>query len=221
MAILEKAMATETATSVRAGELDGADMKSRHFLTIAETPRRGHHGDFRRHRAPEGRALRRRERLDPVLEGKTLAHDLREASLRTRVSFEVAMTQLGGHVTYARPERGAARQARGGARLRARLSAAMSTASRRASSSTSTLSRWPQHSRVPVINALSDYAHPCQALADLWTIKERFGTVGRPEARLRRRRQQRRALAGVHLRQAGVQFALCRPEGLRASTRPS
>ncbi len=49
---------------------------------------------------------------------------------------------------------------------------------------------------IPVINALSDASHPCQAMADFMTIEELRGPVSRQEAGLRRRRQQRRAVAG-------------------------
>ena len=52
-----------------------------------------------------------------------------------------------------------------------------------------------QWSGVPVINALSDRFHPCQALADIFTLQERFGDLARAEARVRRRREQRRAFA--------------------------
>ena len=49
---------------------------------------------------------------------------------------------------------------------------------------------------VPVVNALTPRHHPCQALADLLTLRERFGELAGPAPRLRRRRQQRRPLAG-------------------------
>ena len=53
-----------------------------------------------------------------------------------------------------------------------------------------------EHATVPVVNMLSPLHHPCQALADLMTLREAFGAIDGPQARLRRRRQQRRALAG-------------------------
>ena len=49
---------------------------------------------------------------------------------------------------------------------------------------------------VPVVNALTPLHHPCQAIADLLTMRERFGDLAGPAPRLRRRRQQRRPLAG-------------------------
>ena len=57
---------------------------------------------------------------------------------------------------------------------------------------------------VPVINALTDDHHPCQALADLLTIRDRFGSLEGLNDRLSRRRQQRRALADGGRRLAGM-----------------
>ena len=54
-----------------------------------------------------------------------------------------------------------------------------------------------QHSRVPVINGLSDYTHPCQGLADLLTIREKFGTLAGHQTGLHRRWQQRRQFADL------------------------
>ena len=68
-----------------------------------------------------------------------------------------------------------------------------------------TITEMAANSRVPVINALSDFEHPCQALADFMTLEEHFGSVSRPQLHLRRRRQQRLPLAHAHRRAAGRQ----------------
>jgi ornithine carbamoyltransferase len=115
----------------------------------------------------------RRQALEPTLQRKTLALLFEKASMRTRVSFEVAMTQLGGHVTYlsrADVDLGVREPIKDGARVLSRYVdgiAARVDAHR-------TVEELAAHSTVPVINALSDLAHPCQALADLMTIEERF-----------------------------------------------
>lgn len=107
----------------------------------------------------------------PVLAGKTLAMIFEKPSLRTRVTFETGMTQLGGHAIYLQPA---------DIQLGKRESAP---------DAAQNLSRWVQgimarvfahktvadlaeHATVPVINGLSDLEHPCQALADFLTILE-------------------------------------------------
>ena len=77
-----------------------------------------------------------------------------------------------------------------------------------------------EHSSVPVINMLTREHHPCQALADLLTLRERFGTARGPEARLRGRRQQHGALAADRwARLAGMEVAVASPPELVAAAR--
>jgi len=112
------------------------------------------------------------EKYADLLKGKTLAMLFEKASTRTRVSFEVAMTQLGGHAIY--------------------LDFTTSQLSRGESieDTAKTLERYvdiimarlyrhqdileiAKFTKVPVINGLTDLEHPCQALSDLLTIKEK------------------------------------------------
>lgn len=111
--------------------------------------------------------------LEPTLTNKTLALVFEKSSMRTRVSFEVAMTQLGGHSIYlaqADVNLGKREPVRDGARVLARYvdGVAARVYSHR------TVEELAAHSTVPVINALSDHAHPCQALADIMTVQEKF-----------------------------------------------
>jgi ornithine carbamoyltransferase len=111
--------------------------------------------------------------LEPVLARKTLALLFEKASMRTRVSFEVAMTQLGGHVTYLSRDDvnlGVREPIKDGARVLSRYVDAIAARVY----DHSTVEQLAAYSSVPVINALSDRYHPCQALADMLTIQERF-----------------------------------------------
>jgi len=109
------------------------------------------------------------------LEGRSLAMIFRKSSTRTRVSFEVGMTQLGGHALF--------------------LSSSASQIGRgeSVSDTAQVLSRYvdgimirtfdhaevqgmAEHATIPVINGLTDLLHPCQVMADLQTIQEEFGT---------------------------------------------
>ena len=111
-----------------------------------------------------------------LLSGKTLALLFEKPSLRTRVSFEVAMRQLGGQSIYlsqARVGLGERESVPDVARVLSRYVDAIvaRTFSHQA------LEILASHSSVPVINALSDLEHPCQALADLFTIYEKKGEL--------------------------------------------
>jgi ornithine carbamoyltransferase len=111
-----------------------------------------------------------------VLSGKTLALLFEKPSLRTRVSFEVAMRQLGGHTIYLSPAEvglGERESVSDVARVLSRYVDAIAART----FSHQTLEILASYSSVPVINALSDLEHPCQALADLFTIYEKKGEL--------------------------------------------
>jgi ornithine carbamoyltransferase len=110
-----------------------------------------------------------------VLQGKTLALIFQKPSNRTYVSFYVGMFQLGGTALYLGPD-----QIKLGERETVHDVA--KTLSRYVDGivlrtfAHQTVSDMAAYADVPVINGLSDYSHPCQALADLFTIREKFGT---------------------------------------------
>jgi len=111
----------------------------------------------------------------PLLAGRTLGLLFEKPSLRTKVSFDLAMYQLGGHSIYLSPEEvglGKREQVNDVARVLSRYvdGIAVRTFTQQ------TLRALAAHSSVPVINALSDLEHPCQALSDLLTIYEKKGT---------------------------------------------
>jgi ornithine carbamoyltransferase len=111
-----------------------------------------------------------------LLQGKSLAMLFEKPSLRTRVSFEIGMTQLGGHAVVAHGNdfiMGKRETPEDVARVLSRYADAIVVRTHEHEP----LQRFAAAATVPVINGLSQAAHPCQALADLLTIKERFGTL--------------------------------------------
>jgi len=112
-----------------------------------------------------------------LLDGKVLALIFEKPSLRTRVSFEIAMRQLGGQTVYLSPAEvglGERESVPDVARVLSRYVDAITART----FSHQTLEILASYSGVPVINALSDLEHPCQALADLLTIYEKKGELG-------------------------------------------
>jgi len=111
-----------------------------------------------------------------LLRGRSLVMLFEKPSLRTRVSFEVGMSQLGGQAIFARGDEfqiGARESPEDVARVLSRYADAIAIRTH----AHDVLDRLANASTVPVINALSQAAHPCQALADVLTIRERFGTL--------------------------------------------
>jgi ornithine carbamoyltransferase len=111
-----------------------------------------------------------------LLAGKTAALVFQKPSLRTRVSFEVGMLQLGGHALYLSPAEIQLGQREGVADAARVLSRYVQVVVARVFLHDE-VAGLAQHASVPVINALSDLEHPCQALADLLTLQERFGNL--------------------------------------------
>jgi ornithine carbamoyltransferase len=118
----------------------------------------------------------KREGPTPLLLGRTLALLFEKPSLRTRVSFEMAMYQLGGHSVYLSPEEVGVGKREAVADVARVLSRYVDGMAARTFSQ-GTLRILAGHSSVPVINALSDLEHPCQALSDLLTIYEEKGKL--------------------------------------------
>ena len=114
---------------------------------------------------------------DLCLSGKVLAMLFEKTSLRTRFSFQVAMSDLGGIAIYLKPEDigiiGKREPAKDMARVFSRYVDGI-MARTFAHETLLELDRW---ATVPVINALSDWSHPCQAMADMLTIQEHCGKL--------------------------------------------
>jgi ornithine carbamoyltransferase len=117
-----------------------------------------------------------REGSPPPLHGQSLALIFEKPSLRTRVTFEVAMSQLGGHPIYLPASDIQLGQRESVPDVARNLSRWVQGIVARTFSH-DTLVALAEHGSVPVINALSDREHPCQALADFLTIVERAGSA--------------------------------------------
>ena len=111
-----------------------------------------------------------------LLRNKTLALIFEKPSLRTRVSFDVAMQELGGHAIYLNQAEVGLGQREPVADVARVLSRYVDVIAARTYMH-STLRDLARYAEVPVINALSDEEHPCQALADLLTVRERFDSL--------------------------------------------
>ncbi|MFQ5508036.1 MAG: ornithine carbamoyltransferase [Leptospirillia bacterium] len=111
-----------------------------------------------------------------ALRGKTLGLLFEKPSTRTRISFEVAMNQLGGSALLIQP--GDSQMGRGEtledtARTLSRFLDGLMVRT----FAHHTVELWAKHASMPIINGLTDRSHPCQALADLLTVREQFGKL--------------------------------------------
>jgi len=149
-------------------------MKGKHLLTlhdltteeILQILKTGEHLKMQRH---IGEA-------HPLLQGKTLGMIFQKPSLRTRVSFEAGMTQLGGHAIYLGPDDISLGKRETTEDIALVISRYVDVIMARVFEHT-IVEKLACYATVPVINGLSDFSHPCQALGDFLTISEKKGRL--------------------------------------------
>ena len=112
----------------------------------------------------------------PILKGKVLGMIFQKPSLRTRVSFDMGMRQLGGDALYLSPNEVGLGQRESVADVARVLAGYVDAIMARVFTHAHVieLAKWAD---IPVINGLSDYNHPCQAMSDALTIQEKFGKL--------------------------------------------
>lgn len=183
----------------------------KHFISIAETP-----VEELRHVLDVSYRLKKQLKTtgknDLILAGKTLAMIFEKPSLRTRVSFAVAIEQLGGNGLLLRDEE-VGLDRREATEDVARVLASMCDGIMARTFAHEKVVKLAKYSKVPVINALTDYSHPCQAMADLMTIEEHFGDLkGRTVAYIGDGNNVARSLA-VACGKFGMKFIIAAPLG--------
>ncbi|MEK6721162.1 MAG: ornithine carbamoyltransferase [Chloroflexota bacterium] len=153
-----------------ADPLRGRDLLSIADLSVAEVER-----VFDRTTALKDEFRRTRRHVGPPLAGRTLAMLFQKPSLRTRVTFEAGMAQLGGHAIYLTNDvvLGARESVRDVARNLDRFVDAIVART----GPHEVVVELAAQATVPVINGLTLREHPCQALADVFTLRERFGSL--------------------------------------------
>jgi len=114
---------------------------------------------------------------DTCLAGKVLAMLFEKPSLRTRISFQVAMTDLGGNAIYVKPEDIGGIGKREPVKDIARVLSRYVDGIMARTFEHKTVTELAEFATVPVINALTDWSHPCQAMADVLTIQEHLGKL--------------------------------------------
>lgn len=128
------------------------------------------------HIARELKAAPRQGRAAHLLVGMTIGLFFEKPSTRTRVSFEAAMTQLGGQALFLSSDTIQISRGESLADTAQVLSRYLDGLVIRTFAQ-ETLEEWARHATIPVINGLTDLSHPCQALADLMTIHEKKGRL--------------------------------------------
>lgn len=143
-----------------------------HFLELSDIP-----ADTLRDILDNAHAMKK-EKFSPeqILEGLSLAMMFDKKSTRTRVSFEVAMKQLGGHTVVMgmnEMQISGAESIEDTAKVLSRFVDAIMIRI----SDENTLYDLAKYADIPIINGMTNYSHPCQIMADLMTIEEKIGNV--------------------------------------------
>ncbi len=125
----------------------------------------------------ELKVLDKARTLPKLLDGKVLAMVFEKASLRTRMSFQIAMADLGGLGMYLKPDDIGIMGEREPIKDMARVFGRYVHGIMARTFAHETLIELAEYAGVPVINALSDWSHPCQAMADMLTIREHLGDL--------------------------------------------
>lgn len=149
-------------------------MAIRHFLQFSDFTTEEHEWLFRR-AAEIKRKFKAYEKYHPLAD-RTLAMIFEKASTRTRVSFEAGMYQLGGsvvHLTTGDSQLGRAEPIEDSAKVISRMVDLVMIRT----FGQDKIERFAEHSRVPVINGLTNEFHPCQILADIFTYIEHRGSI--------------------------------------------
>lgn len=143
-----------------------------HLLSVADAGKKG----FAELLSLAEKLKKNPKRYGKALSQKSLIMLFEKPSTRTRLSFEIAMTQLGGHAVYFNPKDTQFKKE--DLKDTAKMFSAYADIVCARVYSHSTLTELAKHSDIPVINALSDLEHPTQALADILAIKEHKGLKG-------------------------------------------
>ena len=152
-----------------------ASLRGRDFLSVADVSVAEVERIYEHAAALKAEFLSERRHAAPALAGRTIAMLFQRPSLRTRVTFEAGMNQLGGHAIYLTEDvvMGARESVRDVARnLERFVDAVVARTGPHA-----VVSELAAQASIPVINALTLREHPCQALADIFTLRERYGSV--------------------------------------------
>ena len=154
---------------------DPASLRGRDLLSVADLSRDEVLRIFDRAAELKAEFLATRRHAAPPLAGRTLAMLFQRPSLRTRVTFEAGMNQLGGHAIYLTEDvvMGARESVRDVARNLERFVDAIVART----GPHAVVVELAAQASIPVINGLTLREHPCQALADIFTLRERFGRL--------------------------------------------
>ena len=152
-----------------------ASLRGRDFLSAADFSAAEVVAVFDRATELKAEFVANHRHVDPPLIGRTLAMLFQRPSLRTRVTFEAGMTQLGGHAIYLTNDvvLGARESVRDVARNLERFVDAIVVRT----GPHEVVAELAASAAIPVINGLTLREHPCQALADLFTLRERSGRL--------------------------------------------